>query len=40
LFDAGADCAAVIGDVTRNRDPERRARQWVEATRKFVKKPL
>ena len=32
-FEAGADVAAVVTDITRNRDPEDRLRQWVEATR-------
>ena len=31
--DAGADCIAVISDVTRAPDPERRARDWLAATR-------
>jgi thiamine-phosphate pyrophosphorylase len=30
---AGADVAAVVTDVTRNPDPEARARQWIAATR-------
>jgi thiamine-phosphate pyrophosphorylase len=30
---AGADCAAVVTDITLNADPERRARQWIAATR-------
>jgi thiamine-phosphate pyrophosphorylase len=37
VFDAGADCVAVISDVARNPDPDRRAREWVEATRKFAR---
>ena len=27
---AGADCAAVVSDVTANPDPEARARAWIE----------
>ncbi len=30
---AGADSAAAVTDITRNPDPERRAREWVRATR-------
>jgi thiamine-phosphate pyrophosphorylase len=33
---AGADCIAVISDVTRAPDPERRARDWLAATRGFA----
>ena len=29
---AGADCACVVTDILRDADPERRAREWVEAT--------
>lgn len=32
-FEAGADVAAVVTDITLNRNPEDRLRQWVEATR-------
>ena len=32
VFDAGADCAAVVSDIVRHVDPERRAREWLEAT--------
>lgn len=31
---AGADCAAVVTDITRNADPEGRARAWIEAIRR------
>lgn len=30
---SGADSIAVISDVTRNRDPEQRTRDWIEETR-------
>jgi len=30
---AGADSAAVVTDITLNADPERRAREWIAATR-------
>ncbi|NDV86363.1 thiamine phosphate synthase [Aurantimonas aggregata] len=32
IFAAGADCAAVVTDVTRHADPEARTRQWLDAT--------
>ncbi len=32
-FDAGADLAAVVTDITMNIDPETRVREWLEATR-------
>ena len=32
-FDAGADLAAVVTDITLNIDPETRVREWLEATR-------
>lgn len=32
VFAAGADCAAVVTDVTRHADPEARTRQWLDAT--------
>ena len=32
-FEAGADVVAVVTDITLNRNPEDRLRQWVEATR-------
>jgi thiamine-phosphate pyrophosphorylase len=33
VLEAGADSAAVVTDITRNADPEQRAREWVKATR-------
>lgn len=33
VFAAGADVAAVVTDIIRNRDPEARARQWLAAAR-------
>jgi thiamine-phosphate pyrophosphorylase len=36
VYEAGADCAAVIGDVTGHAQPEQRARAWVEFTRKLI----
>jgi thiamine-phosphate pyrophosphorylase len=36
VLEAGADSAAVVTDITRNADPEKRARDWVKATRKFA----
>ena len=36
VLEAGADSAAVVTDITRNADPEQRARDWVKATRKFA----
>jgi len=36
VFAAGADCVALISDVTRAPDPERRARDWLDATRARV----
>jgi len=36
VLQAGADSAAVVTDITRNADPEQRARDWVKATRKFA----
>ena len=33
VFDAGADCAAVVTDITLNADPDARAREWICATR-------
>lgn len=32
VFAQGADSAAVVTDITRNDDPERRTREWVAAT--------
>jgi thiamine-phosphate pyrophosphorylase len=36
VLEAGADSAAVVTDITRNANPERRARGWVKATRRFA----
>ena len=36
VLQAGADSAAVVTDITRNADPEQRARDWVKATRGAV----
>jgi thiamine-phosphate pyrophosphorylase len=36
VLEAGADSAAVVTDITRNADPEQRARDWVAATRRFT----
>lgn len=36
VFRAGADCAAVVTDITLNADPEGRTREWVAASRSFV----
>jgi thiamine-phosphate pyrophosphorylase len=36
VLEAGADSAAVVTDITRNADPEQRARDWVKATRRFT----
>ncbi|MEM9580812.1 MAG: thiamine phosphate synthase [Pseudomonadota bacterium] len=33
VFDAGADIVSTVTDITLNADPERRVRQWIEATR-------
>lgn len=33
IFSAGADSAAVVSDVIRHSTPERRAREWLDATR-------
>lgn len=32
VFSNGADCAAVVTDITRNLDPEGRTRDWLAAT--------
>lgn len=37
VFAAGADCAAVVTDITLNADPDARTREWLAATRKLVK---
>ena len=36
VLQAGADSAAVVTDISRNSDPEQRARDWVEVTRRFA----
>ncbi len=36
VLEAGADSVAVVSDISRNVDPERRARDWVKATRGFA----
>jgi thiamine-phosphate pyrophosphorylase len=36
VLQAGANSAAVVNDIARNADPERRARDWVKATRAFA----
>lgn len=32
VFNSGADCAAVVTDITLSEDPEGRTRQWIAAT--------
>jgi thiamine-phosphate pyrophosphorylase len=39
VLDAGADSAAVVTDISRNADPEQRARDWVKATRGIAASP-
>jgi thiamine-phosphate pyrophosphorylase len=34
VLEAGADSAAVVTDISRNADPEQRARDWVKVTRR------
>lgn len=36
VLEAGADSAAVVTDITLNKNPEARASAWVQATRRFV----
>jgi thiamine-phosphate pyrophosphorylase len=36
VYQAGADCAAVISDVTDDARPEHRTRAWVEFTRRLM----
>ena len=36
VLQAGADSAAVVTDISRNSDPDQRARDWVKATRRFA----
>ncbi len=38
VFDAGADAAAVVTDITRNANPEERTRQWLRETRQYLSK--
>lgn len=35
VFSAGADCAAVVTDITLNADPEDRTREWIVATARW-----
>ncbi|MFT4182008.1 MAG: thiamine phosphate synthase [Rhizobium sp.] len=35
VFDAGADSAAVVTDITLNSDPETRTREWIERTARW-----
>ncbi|TRC89067.1 thiamine phosphate synthase [Mesorhizobium sp. WSM4303] len=35
VFEAGADSAAVVTDITLNADPETRTREWIEKTKKW-----
>ncbi|MEI9414156.1 thiamine phosphate synthase [Mesorhizobium sp. Cs1321R2N1] len=35
VFEAGADCAAVVTDITLNADPEARTQQWIEKTNRW-----
>jgi thiamine-phosphate pyrophosphorylase len=36
VWQAGADSAAVVTDISLNKNPEQRARDWVKATRELV----
>lgn len=36
VLEAGAHCAAVVTDITRNPDPEARTLEWLAATRRFL----
>lgn len=36
VFAAGADSAAVVTDIVRNVDPDRRAREWIEVVERSV----
>ncbi len=36
VFAHGADSAAVVTDITRNADPDRRTREWIEAVDRSV----
>ncbi len=35
VFEAGADSAAVVTDITLNSDPEARTREWIEKTKQW-----
>ena len=35
VFEAGADCAAVVTDITRHHDPEARTREWIAETEQW-----
>ncbi|MFK0166331.1 thiamine phosphate synthase [Rhizobium sp. NPDC090279] len=35
VFEHGADIAAVVTDITRNRDPESRTLEWIKTTRRL-----
>ncbi|MER9235895.1 thiamine phosphate synthase [Mesorhizobium sp. M0622] len=35
VFEAGADSAAVVTDITLNADPEARTREWIEKTKRW-----
>lgn len=35
VLEAGADSASVISDITLNKNPEHRVKQWIEATQKW-----
>ncbi len=37
VMQAGADIVSVVTDITLNPDPEARVRQWIDATRPYVK---
>ncbi|OWV85289.1 thiamine-phosphate pyrophosphorylase [Rhizobium sp. R635] len=37
VFENGADSAAVVTDITRNSDPERRTLEWIATTRTFCR---
>jgi thiamine-phosphate pyrophosphorylase len=37
LFAAGADSAAVVTDIKTAEDPEARCRNWISATREFLR---
>ena len=36
VLESGADCAAVVTDITLNPDPEARTRAWAAATRPYI----